>query len=159
MIYDLTISLHRKQFAKRCNDLLRRRCTNVNLVDESKRSLNQNSYLHVLCRMLAIETGVTQDYSKQVYFKQLANPKLFVREEIDPITKQMVTSLRSTSELTREEMNRAINTFRHWSEENGYYLPEANPDEEGNYEFASEEDAKAFHQGELEASRLENYIN
>lgn len=158
MIYDLTNPLHRKQFAKRANDMLRKSCTNAVLIDESKRSIKQNSYLHVLCRILAIETGVTEDYSKQVYFKQLANPTLFIVEEEDKITGAKLQRLKSTSELTKEEMTRAINTFRRWSEENGYYLPEANPDEDGNMNFASEEDEQAYHQAELEASRLENYL-
>ncbi len=158
MIYDLTNPLHRKQFAKRANDMLRRSCTNAVLIDESKRSIKQNSYLHVLCRILAIETGVTEDYSKQVYFKQLANPTLFIVEEEDKITGAKLQRLKSTSELTKEEMTRAINTFRRWSEENGYYLPEASPDEDGNMNFASEEDEQAYHQAELEASRLENYL-
>ena len=158
MIYDLTNPLHRKQFAKRANDMLRKSCTNAVLVDESKRSINQNSYLHVLCRILAIETGVTEDYAKQVYFKQLANPVLFIVEEEDRITGVKVQRLRSTTELTKEEMTRAINTFRHWSEENGYYLPEASEDDEGNMNFASDDDKEAFHQAELESARLENYI-
>lgn len=158
MNYDLTNPLHRKQFAKRANDMLRKSCTNAVLIDESKRSIKQNNYLHVLCRILAIETGVTEDYSKQVYFKQLANPTLFIVEEEDKITGVKLQRLKSTAELTKEEMTRAINTFRRWSEENGYYLPEASPDEDGNMNFASEEDEQAYHQAELEASRLENYL-
>ena len=158
MIYDLTNPLHRKQFVKRANKLLEKQCSNAVLVDESKRSLNQNSYLHVLCRILAIETGVTEKYAKDVYFKLMANPDMFIKEETDKLTGTMVQYIRSTSDLSTEEMNRAINTFRHWSEEQGYYLPEASPDKDGNMQFVSEEDKKAFHQGELEASRLENYI-
>ena len=158
MIYDLTNPLHRKQFAKRANDMLRKSCTNAVLKDESKRSISQNSYLHVLCRILAIETGVTEDYSKQVYFKQLANPSIFIITDEDKITGSKIQRIRSSSELTKEEMTKAINTFRHWSEDNGYYLPEANPDDEGYMEFVSEEDKKAFHQAELESARLENYI-
>ena len=139
--------------------MLALRLEKVELVNRSKRSIRQNDYLHVLIRILAIETGVTEEYSKQVYFKQLANPNIFIAESVDKVTGDKITYLRSSSDLTTEEMSRAINTFRHWSEENGYYLPEADIDDEGNMVFASEEDEKAYNQGELEASRLENYIN
>lgn len=158
MNYDLTNPLHRKQFVKRANRLLEKKCKNASLVDESRRSLNQNSYLHVLCRILAIETGVTEKYSKEVYFKIMSNPDIFIREDIDKITGMKVQYIRSTSDLTSDEMSRAINSFRRWSEEQGYYLPEANPDEVGNMVFASENDKEAFRQGEIEASRLDNYI-
>lgn len=158
MIYDLTIPLHRKQFVKRANRMLERQSRNAELGDHSKRTLKQNSYYHVLCRILAIEVGVTERYAEDVYFKQMANPGLFIVEEIDKLTGLKMPRLRSTTELTIEEMSRAINTFRHWSEEQGYYLPEANADKDGNMEFATEDDEKAFHQAELETSRLENYI-
>ena len=158
MIYDLTNPLHRKQFVKRCNSMLEKHCNSVELVDESRRSLNQNRYLHVICRILAMETGVTEEYAKNVYFKELANPGIFVQTVTDPLTKQDRTTLRSTSSLSVEEMNKAINTFRHWSEENGYYLPEANPDDEGVWTFSSEKDEQAFHQAEVETSRMDRYL-
>ena len=138
--------------------MLEKKCQSATLIDGSKRTLSQNSYLHVLCRILAIEIGVTEKYAKDVYFKQLANPDLFIRDESDSLTGMKIQRLRSTSELTTEEMSKAINTFRHWSEEQGYYLPEANPDDDGSMEFASENDELAFRQGELESSRLERYI-
>lgn len=158
MIYDLTNPLHRKQFAKRCNKMLALRLEKIELINRSKRSIRQNDYLHVLVRILAIETGVTEEYSKQVYFKQFANPSLFIRVSEDKVSGTKIQYLRSSADLTTEEMSRAINTFRHWSEDNGYYLPEANIDDEGNLTFASEDDERAYHQAELETSRLENYL-
>ena len=158
MKYDLTNKLHRKQFVKRCNDMLKKNCGCVELIDQSKRSLNQNAYLHVLIRILALETGVTETYAKQVYFKQLANPDLFIAEKTDEVSGVKVSYLRSTSELTAQEMSKAINSFRHWSEDNGYYLPEANLEDDGSMSFASDNDAEAFHQAEIETSRMEQYL-
>jgi len=158
MNYDLTNPLHRKQFVKRANRLLEKKCKNASLVDESRRSLNQNSYLHVLCRILAIETGVTEKYSKEVYFKIMSNPDIFIREDVDKLTGMRVQYIRSSADLTTDEMTRAINAFRRWAEDQGYYLPEANPDDVGNMVFASENDKEAFRQGEIESSRLDNYI-
>lgn len=131
----------------------------MRLIDESDRTLNQNSYLHVLCRILAVETGVTERYAKDVYFKELANPGLFVHVTKDSLTGKMVRSLRSTADLSVDEMSTAIYKFRKWSEENGYYLPEATVGSDGTVTFASQQDAEAFRQGERKASELDQYIS
>ena len=158
MNYDLTNPLHRKQFVKRANKLLNDKCPNVSLVNESKRSLKQNSYIHVLCRIMAIETGVSEKYSKNVYFKIMSNPDIFIKDDVDKLTGMRVQYIRSTADLTADEMSRAINSFRRWAEEQGYYLPEANVDNEGNMVFASKGDEEAFRQGEIESSRLDSYL-
>ena len=159
MIYDLTNPLHRKQFARRANLMLKRHCTNAVLIDESKRTYNQNAYLHVLIRLMALNTGVKESYAKTVYFKQLANPDLFLVENNNPVTGNKVISFRSTSELSIEEMSRAINNFRHWAEDNGYYLPEATLDDTEKLVFKSEEDEKAFKQAEMETARASMYLD
>lgn len=159
MIYDLTNPLHRKQFVKRANKMLEKHCTNAVLIDESKRTVNQNSYLHVLIRLMALNTGVKESYAKSVYFKQLSNPDLFIVESDDPVTGNKVTSLRSSADLTVEEMCLAINNFRHWAEDNGYYLPEANLDDSDRLVFKTKEDEKAFKQAELETTRASQYLD
>ena len=157
MTYDLSNPLHRKQFVKRANKMLERHCTNAILVDESRRTYNQNSYLHVLIRTMALLTGVKESYAKNVYFKQLANPDLFVYENDDPIAGKLV-SLRSSSELTVEEMSRAISNFRHWAEDNGYYLPDATVDENDKIVFKTDADEKAFKQAQIETDRASMYL-
>ena len=159
MIYDLTNPLHRKQFVKRANNMLKRHCTNAVLTDESKRTYNQNSYLHVLIRLMALNTGVKESYAKEIYFKQLANPHLFIKEYDDPVTGNKITALRSSSELTVEEMSIAINNFRHWAEDNGFYLPDATFDEDERAVFASAADEQAFKQAEIETARASIYID
>lgn len=158
MTYDLSNPLHRKQFVKRANKMLERHCTNAILVDESRRTYNQNSYLHVLIRTMALLTGVKESYAKNVYFKQLANPDLFVYENDDPIAGKLV-SLRSSSELTVEEMSRAISNFRHWAEDNGYYLPDATVDENDKIVFKTDADEKAFKQAQIETDRASMFID
>lgn len=144
---------------KRCNHLLKKNSGSVTLVDESKRTLNQNRYLHVIIRILAMETGVTESYAKDVYFKQLANPSIFIAENEDELSGMKVQFLKSTASLTKEEMSRAINNFRHWAEDNGYYLPSADEDESGELKFSSDNDEQAFKQAELETDRLGAYID
>lgn len=158
MIYDLTNALHRKQFVARANKLLKNHCKVVELTDSSPRSLKQNSYLHVLVRILAMETGVEEWYAKNVYFKSFANPQLFERKVTDPITKKPSVSLRSTKDLSVDEMALAINRFRKWSEEQGYYLPEAHQNDDGTLTFASDEDREAYEKAMAETSRLDAYL-
>ena len=148
MIYDLSIKEDRKRFIKRANDLLDKMRTCVSLTDESTRTLNQNSYIHVLFRIMADYTGESEEYAKQVYFKELANPDIFVKLSKDPITKKMIKYVRSSSEVSVSEMGRAIDNFIIWAAENGVTLPEAQTNADGTMSFASQQDENAFHQAE-----------
>ena len=156
MNYDLSLKKDRSLFIKRANNLLKNQRTNVALVDESNRTLNQNSYIHVLCRILAADTGVSEQYAKQVYFKELANPDIFISVSKDSITGKMVKFSRSTCELTLQEMRKAISNFRDWAADNGYYLPDANIADDGTVSFSTDDDKAAFHQAEIQTSRSFN---
>lgn len=158
MNYDLTKKDERRKFVQYANRLLAKERTNVRIVDESHRTLSQNCYIHVLCRILAVDIGVTEYYAKQVYFKECANKDLFVRITKDSITGEMVKIIRSTTELTIQEMRKAISNFRQWAFENGYYLPEANLNDDGTMSFASDVDKDAFHDADIKTSKLESVI-
>lgn len=158
MLYDLRDKESRKKFLRYANSLMRNQRSSVRLIDESDRTLNQNSYLHVLCRILAVETGVTEAYAKEVYLKELANPGLFIHTTKDTLSGKMVRYTRSTAELNIEEMSKAIYSLRNWAAENGYYLPDATIGDDGSVTFNSKEDAEAFRAGERKASELDQYI-
>lgn len=158
MNYDLSIKEERANFIKRANILLRKQKDNVSLKDESNRTLNQNAYIHILCRIMAAQTGVTEEYAKQVYFKELANPELFITTTKDGVTGKMVTYHRSTADLTVPEMRKAIARFREWSSDNGYYLPDASIADDGTLSFASEHDKAAYHQALIQTSKVEQYL-
>lgn len=157
MNYDLSIKDERRRFVKRANELLSKQRSNVCLKDESNRTPNQNSYIHVLCRIMAMETGVSERYAKQVYFKQSANPDIFNSITRDPITGKPTPFQRSSSELTIPEMSTAIDHFIFWAAEQGYKLPEASLGPDGSLTFKSEEDKKAFHQAQISTSKLDEY--
>lgn len=152
MNYDLTDKEQRKKFIRYANSLLKHQRTLVSLEDRSSRTLSQNCYLHVLCRILAQDIGVTEAYAKQVYFKELANPDIFLTVSKDPLSGQMVKITRSSSDLSIQEMSRAISNFIIWAGENGYVLPEAEVKEDGTMEFKTPEDKDAFHQAEIKTS-------
>ena len=157
MNYDLrrTNKEDRKRFIKYANSLLKNEKSNVKLMDESNRTLNQNSYIHVLCRIIAQETGVTENYAKQVYFKDLANHDIFFTTTKDPITNNLVSVIRSTCDLTIPEMRKAISGFLTWAAENGYYLPEASISDDGSMTFTSSHDKEAFNQAIMVTSRTD----
>ena len=158
MNYNLTSKQDRKHFIRYANSLLRNERTLVSLEDKSNRTLNQNSYIHVLCRIMAEGTGTTEHYAKQVYFKELANPQLFIRVTKDPLTNEMVKTIRSTCDLTIQEMSAAINNFIMWAAEQGYQMPEANLNSDGTVTFATEQDKEAFNQAEIETSKADQYM-
>lgn len=152
MKYDLTIKDDRRKFIHRANVLLQSQRSLVELSDESGRTLNQNSYLHVLCRILAAETGVTENYAKQVYLKQLACPDIFISVTKDELAGKAISITRSTADLSIPEMRKVITEFRDWAAGNGYYLPEASVNDDGTLTFTSENDKKAFHKALIETS-------
>jgi hypothetical protein len=158
MYYDLNNPFHRKQFVTYVKKLLKDN-KQVELTDKSTRTLRQNAYLHTLIRVLAIETGVTEKYAKEEYFKRAANPTLFVQQITDPVTGEQKETLGESSALTISDMSIAIDRFRTWASEQGIYLPEAHlAGEDDLMQFASDTDAKAYDQAVVETGRLQRYL-
>ena len=128
MLYDLRNPLDRERFKRRCNALYQKQGI-VDLSEKTQRSSNQNRFLHFLCGYLAMETGNTLDYVKEVFYKRTANKELFLREKEDEILGK-VEYLRSSADLSKEEMTLSIDRFRDWSSQTaGVYLPAANEQE------------------------------
>ena len=124
MIYDLNDPHDVNRFSCRANKLIDRQKT-VELREITTRSLKQNNYLYLILTAFAIDTGYSVECVKQNFFKMKCNENIFV-QSVDGILGTEIT-LRSSADLTKEEMTTAIDRFRNWSAKNGYYLPE--PDE------------------------------
>lgn len=125
MVYDLNTDIDRIRYEKRVKSLLDRR-TVVELSERKpKRTIPQNSYLHLLIGEFAMQTGNTMDWVKQEYFKRHCNKELFVRMKYDELTKCEVAVLRSSRDLDTKEMTTAIDRFKKWAAEGGVDLPEA----------------------------------
>ena len=123
MIYDLNKPLDRDRFSTRVQHLMDRAAI-VEMTEKAYRTGNQNRYLHALIGAVALELGETLDYVKRVYYKMTANYSLFVMMKDDRVLKQSVTVLRSSADLTKEEMNASITRFKIWAAKEGIYLPE-----------------------------------
>jgi len=86
-----------------------------------KRSLSQNSYLHLLIGAFGAHFGYTIDEAKIVY-KDM-NSSTFLYE------KNGRKFYRSSADLTKEDMAKTIDTFMQKSAEQGYTLPLATDQE------------------------------
>ena len=126
MTYDLSNPLDIRRYNAR-RSLLERKGAVVELTEVTGRSGSQNRYLHVIIGAMALETGNTLEYAKEWYYKRLANPDIFVKERSDRLAGR-VTVLRSSADLTKEEMSLSIDRFKAWAAERGYYLPEPGDD-------------------------------
>lgn len=126
MQYNLANELDKRRFLERARSLADRGRF-VELTDKALRSRAQNAYLHAIIGVVAMETGNTLSYAKETYFKRLVNPAIFIVEKDDPLAGK-VTVVRSSADLTKEEMTTAIDRFKRWAAENGIYLPEPGED-------------------------------
>lgn len=122
MKYDLTSELDRQRFIARARKLLEKGGF-VELRECTARTLSQNAYLHLLLGVVALDTGNDLQYVKTWYFKKIVNPDLFVVKKQDRLIGE-VEVLRSTATLTKEETSVAIDRFKRWGNENGFYMPE-----------------------------------
>lgn len=128
MLYDLKNPLDRERFKRRCNALFQKQGI-VDLSEKTKRSNQSNKYLHLIIGYLALETGNTLDYAKEVFYKRAANKEIFIQEKEDIILGK-VEYLRSSASLTQEEFSLSIDRFRDWSSQTaGIYLPGPNEEQ------------------------------
>lgn len=128
MLYDLKNPLDRERFKRRCNALFKKQGI-VELSEKVKRSSQSNRYLHLIVGYLAMETGNTLDYAKEIFYKRAANSEIFVREKDDELMGK-VEYLRSSADLTQEEFSLSIDRFRDWSSQTaGIYLPSPNEEQ------------------------------
>ena len=126
MQYDLTSDFQRKAFLSRVDNLLEKSAC-VELTEKTIRTRGQNNYLHLLIGVVAMATGNTLEDAKRWYFKEICNPDLFHRQHFDKLG-NCIDSIRSTADLTKEEMSMAIDRFKRWGSQNGIYMP--NPGDE-----------------------------
>lgn len=126
MQYDLACNFQRQAFLSRVESLVERGRV-VELNEKTFRSRSQNSYLHLLLGVVAMETGNTLEDAKREYFKGMVNPDIFKSYKTDT-RGNSIAVYRSTSQVSKEEMSIAIDRFKKWGAENGIYMP--NPGDE-----------------------------
>lgn len=88
-----------------------------------RRSLNQNSYLHLLLGAFGANLGYSLDEAKELYKRLPGNKEMYAYQK--DVGGKPMTFLRSSADLNKDEMTRSIETLREWSEKMGYPLPTA----------------------------------
>ncbi len=125
-VYDLNTEIDRERYRRRVEALFTKRAVVEVSEHKPRRSLSQNAYLHLLLGEFAMQIGNRLDYVKREYFKRECNAELFVRSEVDKLTKKEVEVLRSSRDLDTGEMTTAIERFKNWAAETaGIELPDA----------------------------------
>lgn len=126
MIYDTTNPLQRSQLIDKVKYYIGKGKEVELKVKHPKRSISQNSYLHLILTWFALETGYTMEEVKQDIFKKIVNDSMFYDGEAEGKLKSVkIERWRSTASLSTAEMTLAIERFRNYSSiEAGIYLPE-----------------------------------
>lgn len=124
MLYDLNNPLQAQNFKKRVNLLYQRKGI-VDLTERRpQRSRSQNSYLHAALGYFGLQFGYKTQQVKDWYFKEICNPDIFIREELDQFSGKTRRYLRSSADLDSAEMTLAIERFRNWASDSaGVYIP------------------------------------
>jgi hypothetical protein len=144
MIFNLQNDIERAQAIQKFKTYLDKQKKIELIVKHPKRSIKQNSYLHLLFNYFSIESGYPTDYVKTQFFKRVCNNELF--QVILKGTLGEVQHLRSSADLTTDEMSIAISRFKDWSSiEAAIVLPDA-------------EDMKFIEHCENEVSKHSNRI-
>ncbi len=122
MTYELTNEIEIAQAETRFKYLIKKG-KKIELKEiKHKRSISQNSYLHLILSAFGLEFGYNTQEVKQYIFKEIVNPEIFNNGEKHGIVK--IQSWRSTAELDTLELTTAISRFLDYSANNGYLLPD-----------------------------------
>lgn len=128
-LYNLKNPYDRQRFKEKANALVKAQEYVELTKKHTQRSLAQNSYLHLLLGYFASEFGYTLEEVKFDIFKKHCNPDIFIRQRRNKRGNE-VRYVRSSTELDKLEMTRAIERFRNYSSAQcGLYLPEPNEQE------------------------------
>ena len=126
MIYKTHNIHHQQRAIERFKFLLDKKATIELTEKKPKRTIKQNSYLHLILGWFGFEFGYTLEEVKQDIFKKIVNPVIFYEGEFGELVP--IQRWRSTASLDTRELTIAIDNFRDYaSREAGIYLP--SPDE------------------------------
>ena len=123
MKYNLTIS----NDVAEANRLLAQLTVDKKVVEikevKPRRSLNQNSFLHLLLGGFSAHFGFSLEEGKAVYKMLPGNSTIYhYTKEVGGKTFEFV---RSSADLDKPTMTKSIETLREWSAKMGYPLPTA----------------------------------
>jgi hypothetical protein len=123
MWYNLHNALELQKFKERVSELQDKGAV-VELTEKKPRSLQSNKYLHLMLSSFGLQFGYTLEEVKLHFYKLVANKDVFLRKGTDRFSGEVYAYLRSSSDLSQDEMSRSIENFRSWAkEEAGFDFP------------------------------------
>lgn len=146
MKYDLSNQSDRDRLMEHVRQAVEKREGIVEFTTKKRqRSLPQNRYLHVILSYFASQYGESMEYVKEKFFKEVCNRELFYQLVNDRIL-GYTERVRSTADLTTEEMSLAIERFRDFCAMNtGIYIP-------------SSDEHRLLELAEIEVERHKEYV-
>ena len=121
MIYDLNDP---RQYMDALDFIEHAKQNNIQISLENKkqqRTTQQNKYYWLILRYFGLQYGCTKTEA-EYYFKHICNPDIFCRKKKDK-EDRIIYIVRSTSQLTKQEMISAINNFSVWCSQRQIELP------------------------------------
>jgi hypothetical protein len=131
-MFDLNVESEIADFKKNVDGFLNKRIRVELKKVYNRRTLNQNSFLHVLITLFGIEFGYTVDEAKTILKRNCP----FMRYE-----KKGSWFLKKTSDMTTEELANFIDWIYNYSSKNGFVLPTL--EEYSNYHQKYEKEIKS----------------
>lgn len=125
MLLDLTKQFEINKAETKLSQLIKKGAKIELTEKKAMRSVKQNSYLHAILTIFAVEYGETIEYTKQTIFKATVNADLFIYERTNKITGEIREALLSSKDISKDEMIIAIEKFRKFASENGIYIMDA----------------------------------
>ena len=125
MLLDLTKQFEINKAETKLSQLIKKGAKIELTEKKAMRSVKQNSYLHAILTIFAVEYGETIEYTKQNIFKATVNSDLFIYERTNKITGEIREALLSSKDISKDEMIIAIEKFRKFASENGIYIMDA----------------------------------
>jgi hypothetical protein len=90
-----------------------------------KKSVNQNSYFHLIVGWFAWEYGEDFEYVKQEMIKKIICPEVFRYERANEKTGEVRDAYKSFANIDKDQTTYVIDKFRDYaSKQAGIYLPE-----------------------------------
>ncbi|MCP4984908.1 MAG: hypothetical protein GY928_02230 [Colwellia sp.] len=122
MILDLSNETDQQRAKSYLSRLIEKKCKIELKEIRKKRSISQNSYLHLILNAFGLNFGYSMEEVKQYFFKELVNPDIFNNGEKGELI--TIQDWRSTADLNTKELTTAIDRFLDYSAKNGYLLPD-----------------------------------
>lgn len=90
-----------------------------------RKSVNQNSYFHLIVGWFAWEYGEDFEYVKQEIIKKIVCPEVFKTDRVNEKTGEVRDAWKSFASIDKDQTTYVIDKFRDYSSKQaGIYLPE-----------------------------------